>query len=120
MLSVLLEFQNMLVFVTSQAVDAPGLLGVEKIYVVGLLLMVVAGLLQYIRFRHKQESEMRDEHEKRMEKLRSEHKDEMARMEKHVERLIAENNRLHEEKYQITREVIPLLIELIQKLNKDG
>ena len=51
--------------------------------------------------------------------LKQEHLKEIEKVEKRVTDLIDANNKLQEEKYQITREVIPLLIELIQKLNED-
>ena len=97
-LCVLLEVQN--------------LLNVETVSVIGLLLAAVWVLIKYIE---RQESKFT----KAIDTKTAEHDRETEKVEKRVSELIEANNRLQEEKYQITREVIPLLIELIQKLNKD-
>jgi len=103
--------------------EIPTLLTVEKVYVVGLLLVIIAGLIKYIQWREtkveKDETEAKASKEKALQTLKDDHEKELTRVEKRVVELIEANNRLQEEKYQITREVIPLLIELIQKLNKD-
>ena len=97
-LCVLLEVQN--------------LLNVETVSVIGLLLAAVYVLIKYIE---RQETKFN----KAIDAKTAEHEKETEKVEKRVSELIEANNRLQEEKYQITREVIPLLIELIQKLNKD-
>ena len=87
-------------------------LNYESISIVGLLLAGIYVLVNYIKTQKK-------DFQLLVESIQTEHRYETEKAERMIQELIDSKNKLQEEKYQITREVIPLLIKLIKKLNED-
>ena len=84
------------------------ILNYESLSMVTVLLAGLYGLINYIKTQ-------KNDFIALVESIQKEHRQEMEKSERMIQELIDSKNKLQEEKYQITREVIPLLIKLIKK-----
>lgn|GEM_PF-2282151 len=95
---VLLEYQN--------------LINPESISIISILLSVIYFLV-------KERDAAKVDLKIRIDDITDHYEGDNAAIQKRVDDYVLEIAKLHEDKYKVTREIIPLLIKLIDKLNED-
>jgi len=94
----LLEYQN--------------LINPESISIISILLSVIYFLV-------KERDAAKVDLKIRIDDITDHYEGDNAAIQKRVDDYVLEIAKLHEDKYKVTREIIPLLIKLIDKLNED-
>lgn len=92
--------------------EVQNLLNPETISVISILLSVIYFLV-------KERDTVKTDLKIRIDEVKEHYENDNADIQKRVDQYVLEIAKLHEDKYNVTREIIPLLIKLIDKLNED-
>lgn len=80
---------------------------------------IISILLSVIYFLVKERDAAKVDLKIRIDDITDHYEGDNAAIQKRVDDYVLEIAKLHEDKYKVTREIIPLLIKLIDKLNED-